>query len=29
VFKAESQVALVGNRKDVQKCIEFIEHGPK
>jgi TrkA domain protein len=29
VFKAESQVALVGNRKDVQKCIEFIEHGLK
>ncbi len=29
VFKVESQVALVGNRKDVQKCIEFIEHGLK
>jgi TrkA domain protein len=29
VFKPESQVALVGTRKDVQKCIEFIEHGPK
>ncbi len=29
VFKAESQVALVGSRKDVQKCIEFIENGPK
>ena len=29
VFKAESQVALVGNRKDVQSFVEFIEHGPK
>jgi K+/H+ antiporter YhaU regulatory subunit KhtT len=29
VFKPESQVALVGSRKDVQKCIQFIENGPK
>jgi TrkA domain protein len=27
VFKAESQVALAGNRKDVQECINFMEKG--
>jgi TrkA domain protein len=27
VFKAESQIALAGNRKDVQEFINFIEKG--
>jgi TrkA domain protein len=29
VFKPESQIALVGNRKDVQKFVQVLEHGPK
>jgi TrkA domain protein len=29
VFKPESQIALAGNRKDVQEFVDFIEKGPK
>jgi TrkA domain protein len=28
VFRAESQVALAGSRKEVQECINFMEKGP-